>query len=376
MNVLSSVATRPARKLRVTRRQLSKQVKIILAQFKERYSWQARNGMKAALKSLLDLNELDPPLIGLKISGQRPVKPYISWTDAERIISRTAVEYQPAFRFMLWSALDTARFVNLNCDSERIQAMKAQLRDQTKDWIKVWIPEGRKNCPPFGVFVPREIADFLPVLHQDGSPIRSKQSLHYQWRNARERAGFKINRFGQHNLRSVWKSEATRRKLDPLVRQYQLGHLVDPQNYERLQQDDDWVTGEFRTAWATKPLATQEELMQRDKAIDEVQKKLQEVEAIATSGSKAEIIKAVKEAREEIVGKWLSQTQTSSDDEWRAFSTPMQMARVFGARPTTPPPELKQLDKILRVLENRKSTALQVYKAQKRFEQIIGTSRQ
>jgi hypothetical protein len=164
LNVLSSVATRPARKLRVTRRQLSKQVKIILAQFKERYSWQARNSMKAALKSLLDLNELDLPLIGSKISCQRPVKPYISWTDAERIISRTAVEYQPAFRFMLWSAMDTARFVNLNCDSERIQAIKAQLRDQTKDWIKVWIPEGRKNCPPFGVFVPREIADLLTGL--------------------------------------------------------------------------------------------------------------------------------------------------------------------------------------------------------------------
>jgi len=243
-----------------TQKDLSKQIKIVFAQLAQRYSYSARNIMFASFKNFLALNEIELPLVGFKIKLERKVKPLFTWEDAERTISKASIEYQPIYRLMLHSALDIERFVQLNVDTVRLTEIKRQLDDERRDWIRMDVPKGRKSSPPFYSLVPREVAELLPILDQQGKPITSKNSIHYHWQNALKRAGFTYKHFGPHNLRSAWTGEATRRKLEPVVREHQMGHMVDGENYQRMQQDEAWVTEEFRRAWATQPTEITEEI--------------------------------------------------------------------------------------------------------------------
>lgn len=265
-----------------TQKDLSKRVKIVFAQLIQGYSYSARNIMLASFNNYLALNEFVVPLTGFKLRVERKVKPLFTWEDAERTISKASIEYQPIYRLMLHSALDIERFVQLNVDTVRLTEIKRQLDDERRDWIRIDVPKGRKSSPPFYSLVPREIAKLLPVLDQQGKPITSKNSIHYAWQNALKRAGFTYKHFGPHNLRSAWTGEATRRKLEPVVREHQMGHMVDGENYQRMQQDEAWVTEEFRRAWETQQAATSDELRSRDKEIADLRKRLDKVEKVQT----------------------------------------------------------------------------------------------
>jgi hypothetical protein len=273
-----------------TQKELSKRVKIAISEMGQTQSASARYNALSALKSLLALNELELPLIGLKIRTQRKVKPLMTWPEAERVIQLANVEYQPIFRFMLHSAMDQERFTQLNVDTERLDTIKAQLKDPTRDWIKIDVPTGRKSAPPFYTLIRRSVAELLPVLDQQGKPIVVKKNINNNWHNAMNRAGFtgpEYHRFGCHNLRSVWLSEAQRRKLDPVLMQHQLGHVVDSMNYQRIQQDVKWAIAEFREAWETQESATTHDLEERDREITDLRKRLDKVEKVQTERATA-----------------------------------------------------------------------------------------
>jgi len=260
-------------------KELSKQIKILFAQLTDRYSAGARNVALAALRSFLRLNEIDLPLIGLRIQRFPKIKPFLSWTDAEKIISKTHPEYRDCYTVMLWGGLDDQRFIELNTDEARIADIKKQLTNEAAQWIKVDIPKGRKQSPPYYVMIPRNVASLLPVLHRNGKPIASKQRLIIHWNTGLRRVGFNYKRFGPHTLRSVFRSEATRRGLNPVIAEFQLGHRPDPLNYQRLNQDMKWVLGEFEKAWQTQTLATEAEVQSVKKELAERDAKIERLEA-------------------------------------------------------------------------------------------------
>jgi len=235
-------------------------------------SEQYRRTMRAAFKNFLAFYELDVPLTGLKIHVKRKVKPFFPWDQAMRVIGLASREYAPIYEFMLWAAFDLERFVKLNGDKERLAKITKQLEDKEKQWVKIDVPEGRKSSDPFYCLVPRKIAGLLPILDQDGQPMIKKAPIFWQWHQAMMRAGLAdYGEFGPHNLRSAWLDEATKRELDPVIRQHQLGHKVDALGYQRIQQDVSWVEQHFAQAWKIKPVATKEELAQRDKKIAELE---------------------------------------------------------------------------------------------------------
>jgi len=289
-------------------RETSKLVKLRFAELKQEGKSKAlRDVSKSALQSFLAFHEVALPLTGLKIDGHKRRKPFMSWEDGLRIISLANVEYQPVYRFMLWSAMDVERFVQLNQDQTRLSSVKRQLRDQGQDWIKIEVPEGRKQSPAFFVMVPRDIAALLPVLDQSGKPIIGKQNIFHNWVLARNRAGFsELKRIGPHNLRSVWISEAARRKLDPIVCEHQLGHTVDDKNYQRLQNDEAWVLGEFRQAWATQPAATRQQMEKENEelraSLRETQKQVDALKAQSTGEAvREEVRRILKEQGPELL---------------------------------------------------------------------------
>lgn len=231
------------------------------------------------------------------------MKPFLSWSDAERIISKANPEYQDCYRLMIWG-LDDQRFIELNTDAQRIQDIKRQMENQAVQWIKVDIPKGRKQSPPYYLIVPRNVAALLPVLRRNGEPIASKQRIIGHWKTAALRAGFTFKRFGPHNLRSVFRSEATRRGLNPVIAEFQLGHRPDPLNYQRLNQDLKWVLGEFEKAWRTEPLVTeaqfQNQTEQRDKRITQIEARFEKAMSFL-----------------EVWGRGMTLTQTPDDPEAR-----------------------------------------------------------
>ena len=84
--------------------------------------------------------------------------------------------------------------------------------------------------------------------------------------------------------------------------------------------------------------------------------KLAEIEKKTARGDSREtIIEAVQEMKSMLETKWL-----------------MGSGRV-GRGFMMPPPALNELNEILAILKDEKSTALDIYRAQKRFEKIVST---
>jgi integrase len=326
---------------------LSKRFKVFLLSANNGISPSYKIQMRAAFKSFLNLHELDVKLLGLKIKTTKTSKPYLSWEDAERIISLASPEYAPIYTFMLYSGLDTERFRQLNTDTKRLADIRKQLEDVTKLWIKVDIPEGRKQSSPYYVLVPPSIAKLLPVLDQSGRPIHIRQNIHYAWAVARVRAGFNYARFGQHNLRSVWDTEATKRGLPKELREFQLGHEVDSYHYQRINQDLPWVIQQFNKAFEAKPLAT----MQQLEALQQENQSVKEITIDLLRGEIAELEESLS-ASEDLIGeppKFRDASVSVDDDptptkpEYIALKTKLQtrkrqLAQLTGQVEDKPPP--------------------------------------
>ena len=53
--------------------------------------------------------------------------------------------------------------------------------------------------------------------------------------------------------------------------------MVDGENYQRMQQDETWVTEQFRKAWETQPLVTEDALASRDLEIQGLKDNLRQI---------------------------------------------------------------------------------------------------
>jgi hypothetical protein len=121
--------------------------------------------------------------------------------------------------------------------------------------------------------------------------------------------------------------------------------------YDKFMNDKAYVEEQYRIAEPHLNIESNPGGVIRSK-VEELDAKLAGIEKkVARGDSRETIIEAVKEARNTVAARWL-------------------MGGGIGTPFTMPPPELKELDEILIILENRKSTRLEVSKAQKRFQKL------
>jgi hypothetical protein len=244
---------------------------VLKSQVTAHYSDGSKKLMVSSLRSFLLRRKLKLELLGLRFKRFHARKELFRWSEAEKVIDCATPPWRNCYRVMLWSTFDNQRFIDVNQDVERIAKVKKDLEDSTRQWIRIEVPDGRKQSPPFTVTIPREVASLLPVLMNDGSPVRSRQLLIRHFRQALVRAGFgDRHRFGTHQLRSCWKSEATHRGLPSVISEAQLGHEVDALNYERMHDDSDWVLSEFSKAWSVPQAATTNELADLRKEVQQL----------------------------------------------------------------------------------------------------------
>ena len=141
----------------------------------------------------------------------------MTWETADKIINLADNKYKPVFEIMRWG-VDAERFVEANNDPDVISEVQTQLGDDRNDWIRIPFNKCRKvQTDPFYVMVPIEDHPvLLPVRAIKNQPVRDKWNIHHQWRCALKRAGLPVNgKYGAHNLRSCWITEAMRRQLQP-----------------------------------------------------------------------------------------------------------------------------------------------------------------
>lgn len=260
-------------------KETSRKVKAYLKQLEQEYNGMNAARCKAAMVSYLNYFEIEPlPLAGLKIKqGKAAPHPLLRWEDADRIISVADSKYQPAFRLMQW-ALDAERLVEVNNNPDIITKIGEQLKDETRDFIKIPISKRKNNPNAYYVMVPRQLAAYLPIRTTKNEPLQHKWNIQHQWRQTLRRSGLPIDgAHGAHNLRSCWLTEATKRGLDPVLREFQLGHTVDALNYQRTMQDDAYVIEQYRKAWQIQPIATKEELEASKTEIESLRKQLETI---------------------------------------------------------------------------------------------------
>ena len=149
-------------------------------------------------------------------------------------------------------------------------------------------------------------------------------------------------------------TSAKRHNFDVDVAQFIAGHtsMLDPNRYDKFMKDKAYTEEQYRIAEPFLNIRTNPEGILRSK-VEQLDEKLADIEKKAARGDSREtLIEAVIEARNMVATRWLM----GSGSGTTSF--------------TMPPPELKELDEILAILKNPKSTRVQIYKAQKRFDKL------
>lgn len=253
----------------------------------------AKHGL-IALRNFAAYHEQPFELNGYKISREsdrpRP-EAFLTWAQVEQIIEAAHPTYRPALEVMLWGGLDLHRFVQINNDPAMIESVKSQLSDPKRDHVTLDVLKGRKKGDKFRVFLPRHIAEKLPLKGGRGpGNLRAKGNIQYAFREAARRLGLYQLGLGVHELRDTFRTEATKRGLPEPLAEHQLGHR-DPLGYEKSFKDIDWALQHWRKFWYPEQTAIQSELerlrLENERLRDELERSRkqtgEELEAFRTN---------------------------------------------------------------------------------------------
>ena len=206
--------------------------------------------MRAAIRSFLEFYETDVHVNGKLKLRRSWKKPYLSWADAEKFITKTREPYESVFRFMLWSGLGADEVLEIN-SSPQIQANITKQVSDGKDYVVIDL-EPRKQtltryftvCPRG--YIPKFPIHSLPYRIRGGRPI-TRQHLEARFRKAAKQVGLYQIGMGPHTLRSVFTSQCAMCGVAQAVCEFVKGHGAgDKYGYAREVLNEKYLIGELR----------------------------------------------------------------------------------------------------------------------------------
>lgn len=260
-------------------KQVSIYAKSHLGSLKSRAS--ARVQMNA-LKSFTSFNEAPLSLNGLKIRVVRTRrKPYLTWTDAEKIINECKGLYRSAFKFLLWGGLGLDEFAEIQ-QSPEIQASIESQRSNDKPYIRIDLRPRKSNTDTYFVLVPKEYVPKFPLVTADygnrGGKLIDSLDAEMNWQRARQRAGIRQVGLGPHTLRSAFRSQCARVGVVDAVAEFEMGHgSRDKYGYSRETTDESYVADELSKLWKTTEVVTATELADRDRRIAQLEAQIEDL---------------------------------------------------------------------------------------------------
>jgi len=244
---------------------------------------------RAAVKSFAEFHDCDLRLNGLKLRPARSRrKPYLSWDDAERIIIESKEPYRSVFRFMLWGGIGCDEFAEIQANPEVHEGIEQQ-RANEKSYIRFDLRPRKSTVDDYYVLVPKQFVPRFPVLtlkygNRGGRPIGSND-LETTWQRASRRAGLRQIGMGPHTLRSAFRSQCAKAKVEEAVAEFQMGHGPgDKYGYSREVQDETYVASELSKLWKGVTPVTTAEFNER---IRELQEQLELVRSMVPPGRRA-----------------------------------------------------------------------------------------
>jgi hypothetical protein len=314
-------------------------------------------------------------------SDKAPTLDVLTYEDIKKAISAAKLRDKSHMLVRLQGIMDTDAldYVNRNLSEHIVSEMRAG-----KELIRLDIPgrKRRKNIKAFYTFIGKDAIQCLKKYFdgERGWPAPGEPIWVNKFGRAYARCMYGENylqllrlqglipkpngrldaRFGRnlHEWRDTTitylHTNAKRHGFDMAVSDFIAGHSnkLDPSNYDKFMKEKWYVEEQYRIAEPHLNIESNPDGMIRSK-VEELDAKLEAIEKKAQRGDSREtLIEAVKELRNTVAAGWL------------------MGGGISGTGFTMPPPELRELDQILTILENPKSTRTQVYKAQKRFEKL------
>jgi len=233
--------------------------------------------MLSAVKSFTDFHEAGLKLNGLHIRVVRTRrKPYLSWTDAEKIIGEAKEPYRSAFRFLLWSGLGEDEFVEIQQGTEIQTMIEERRNDETKSYIRIDLKPRKANTDVFFTLVPKEYVPRFPVKTLDygtrGGQLVEQIDLQMNWQRASKRVGLRQIGMGPHTLRSAFSSQCAKVGVVDAVAEFQMGHGAgDKYGYRRETEDESYVANELTKLWKTVTPITATALDEQNERISKLE---------------------------------------------------------------------------------------------------------
>jgi len=314
-------------------------------------------------------------------SDKAPTLDVLTYDDIKKAISAAKLRDKSHMLVRLQGIMDTdaLHYVNRNLSEHIVSEMRAG-----KELIRLDIPgrKRRKNIKPFYTFIGKDAIQCLKKYFDTergwpapGQPI---------WVNKLGRP-YSKSMFGENYLSLLrlqaiipkpngrldarfgrnlheWRdttitylhTNALHHGFDLAVADFIAGHSnkVDPSNYDKFMKQRWYVEEQYRIAEPYLNIESNPDGMIRSK-VEQLDAELEALgKKVERGDSRETLIEAVKELRNTVAAGWLMRGGISG--------------RVF----MLPPPELRELDEILTILENPKSARSQVNEARKRFEKL------
>jgi len=232
----------------------------------------------ASIRSFFDCN--NGPLPKLKKAtfedmDRSKKADFMELDEAKQIIAATKQPYKTLFQAALFSALGQDELLQL---AKQWPAIQNQLKE---DVVKVEFARRKSNPQPYYVYLPSNIFSELkskkePFKTGKGAPIYGydiRQTFH----RSQKRDGVS-KRITPHNFRDLWRTLASKSDLKQDVAEFLMGHQIDPLGYNQIYKDEAFVKNEWLKLRAFiaggPPTATRNELIERDKTIQQMQNQI------------------------------------------------------------------------------------------------------
>ena len=232
--------------------------------------------MRAALKSFLEFYETDVHMNGKLKLRRKWNKPYLSWADAEKIITKCREPYESIFRFMKWGGVGQDEVIEINSSKEIRQSIEKQRVDPNRDYVVIDLEPRKQTLSRYFTAVPKQYVPKFPLKTLDyrirgGKPIHV-QAMEDRFRKAAKQVGLYQKGMGPHSLRSAFTSQCNMSGVRESVCEFMKGHgASDKYGYAREVLNEAYVVKELRKLWQPEPTKKEE--------VDALRAKVQELES-------------------------------------------------------------------------------------------------
>ncbi len=235
---------------------------------------------RAAVKSFVEFHELGVHMNGMVKVRRKWSKPYISWADAEKVISKCRQPYESVFRFMLHAGIGADELLEINSSPKILKQIGEQVK-KGKEYIIIDLEPRKQTLTRYFTAVPKQYLPEFPILTLDykirGKQPVTRQSLEDRFRQAAKSVGVYQLGMGPHTLRSVFTSRCNEVGVKESVCEFLKGHGGgDQYGYAREVLNEEYVIKELRKL--TKPPVTEDDLQKERDKREELEARLKALE--------------------------------------------------------------------------------------------------